>query len=153
MYGRCSCGAVRFEVTRDPIVTHACHCSWCQRETGAAFATNAVVESAEVRVLSGAPVTRTVPSASGKGQVLHCCPDCGVTLWSNYAGSGPALAFVRIGTLDAGHGLRPDVHIYTETKQPWLVIPDDAERFDGFYNPAVVWGEAGLARWTAANQA
>ena len=50
--------------------------------------------------MKGKPVQTTLPSASGKGQVFWRCADCGVTVWSNYAGAGPNIHFVRVGTLD-----------------------------------------------------
>jgi len=153
MEGTCACGTCRFRVTVAPIVTHACHCTACQRETGSVFATNAVVESAAIELLNGDPVAVTLPSASGKGQILHRCPDCGVTLWSNYAGLGPSLSFIRVGTLAPGHGIVPDVHIYTSTRQPWVPIPDGARVFDDFYKLPEVWGPEGLARWKTAREA
>ena len=153
MIGQCTCGACAFRLTRAPIVTHACHCTWCQRETGGAFAINAVVETTSVEMLKGAPVTFAMPSQSGKGQVLHRCSDCGVTLWSNYAGSGPAMAFVRVGTLEPGHGIVPDVHIFTSTKLPWVPLPEGAAVYEEFYSPPDVWGAEGLARFRAAREA
>ena len=63
------------------------------------------------------------PSNSGKGQKIARCPVCRVALWSTYAGAGDALRFVRVGTLDDPDRLSPDIHIYTESKQPWVVIP------------------------------
>lgn len=35
--GGCTCGEVRYRLTRSPIVVNCCHCRWCQRETGTAF--------------------------------------------------------------------------------------------------------------------
>ena len=43
--GACTCGAVRYRLASGPLFVHACHCRWCQRETGSAFALNALIES------------------------------------------------------------------------------------------------------------
>ncbi|MEQ9122079.1 MAG: GFA family protein, partial [Alphaproteobacteria bacterium] len=88
MDGRCVCGEVRYRLKAAPIVTHCCHCRWCQRETGTAFALNAVVETANVEVLAGQPDLVHTPSASGKGQKIARCPTCRVALWSHYPGAG-----------------------------------------------------------------
>src|SRR5687767_9111249 len=73
--GGCTCRGVRYRVTRRPMVVHACHCSWCQRETGTAFATNAVIETTCV-VVDGPVEVVDTPSASGHGQRIARCPKC-----------------------------------------------------------------------------
>jgi len=152
MEGGCSCGAVRYRMKAKPIIVHCCHCTWCQRETGSAFAVNAFVEGSEVEVLKGAPVQKTLPSLSGKGQTLWRCPECGVTVWSNYAGAGPKFNFVRVGTLDDPSHTPPDIHIYTSTKQPWVVLPEGRPAVPEFYKPGDVWSAAGLARVKTARE-
>jgi len=83
--GGCTCGGVRFRMESAPLFVHCCHCRWCQRETGASFALNALVESDRVRVLTGEPEVTPTPSHSGKGQNVWRCPRCRVALWSTYA--------------------------------------------------------------------
>lgn len=129
---------------------HCCHCHWCQRETGSAFALNAMIETDRVQVLQGATATIPVPSESGSGQHIVRCKQCQVTLWSHYPGGGPAIAFVRLGTLDAPHGVVPDVHIYTASKQPWLVLPDGTPAYEEFYDPATIWPAQSRERYRVA---
>ena len=144
--GGCSCGAVRYRVTRAPLIVHGCHCTWCQRETGGAFAINAMVEAAHVEVLSGEPVTVDTASASGKGQKIVRCPTCHVAVWSHYSGAGEKVCFVRVGTLDAPHGLQPDIHIFTSTKLPWLPLPEGVPAVTRFYKIGETWSRDSLAR-------
>ena len=153
LQGGCACRAVRFRLKRKPIFVHCCHCSWCQRETGSAFAVNAFIEASEVELLQGTPVQTTLPSASGKGQVVWRCTDCGVTLWSNYPVSGPKINFVRVGTLDDPSRAPPDIHIYTSTKQPWVILPEGVPAVPEFYNPAETWPAEALARFRATRNA
>ncbi|MEZ5936807.1 MAG: GFA family protein [Hyphomonadaceae bacterium] len=147
--GRCACGAIQFQMHADPIITHACHCTWCQRETGGAFAVNALIETDQLRITAGEPVAVDTPSASGRGQTIVRCPKCHVAVWSHYPGGGPNIAFVRVGVLEPGHGIRPDAHIFTSTKAPWLPLPDDAPAFEAFYDPAEVWSPAARQRYAA----
>jgi len=147
--GGCTCRAVRYRMTSRPIVVHGCHCSWCQRETGSAFATNAVIEADRVVVQGEVEVVDT-PSASGKGQKITRCAKCRVALWSNYAGAGAAMRFVRVGTLDEPGRLPPDIHIFTSTKVPWLTLPAGKPAFPEFYNAKELWPAESLARWKAA---
>ncbi len=149
MEGGCTCGEIRYRLDDEPMIVHCCHCTWCQRETGSAFAINAVIESARVSLLSGAPELVPTPSASGQGQKILRCPTCKVALWSHYPQSGDAIAFVRVGTLDDPDLTPPDVHIFTSTKQDWVVLPEGARVFDEFYHPAEVWSEESRARFRA----
>jgi hypothetical protein len=64
--GGCGCGRVRYRLDDEPMVVHCCHCRWCQRETGTAFALNAFIESDRVALLSGEPETIDTPSASAR---------------------------------------------------------------------------------------
>lgn len=150
MHGRCTCGEVEFEVTAAPMIVHCCHCTWCQRETGSAFALNAYIEREAVKLTKGTPERVETPSNSGHGQSVLRCPSCKVALWSHYAGSGEAIAFLRCGTLDERAEIVPDVHIFTSTKLPWVVLPEGAQVFEGFYRPKEVWPEESLARFKAA---
>jgi len=147
--GGCACGAVRYRMTGGPIFVHCCHCRWCQRESGAAFALNAMIEADRVVLVKGAPERVATPSQSGKGQVFARCPDCRVALWSNYAGAGDAVRFVRVGTLDQPDRVPPDIHIYTASKQPWVVIPEGAVAVPEYYRKDDHWPEESLARWQA----
>lgn len=144
--GGCTCRAVRYRMTGAPMFVHCCHCTWCQRETGTAFAVNALIEADRVVLVQGEPEIVLAPSASGRGQKIARCPTCRIALWSNYAGAGDALNFLRTGTLDAPHGLSPDIHIYTVTKQPWVQLPPDVPGAEEFYEAADHWPAASLAR-------
>ena len=59
---------------------------------------------------------------------------------------GDHVAFVRVGTLDPPDRPAPDVHIFTETRQPWFALPVDTPSFPVFYRYREVWSEASIAR-------
>ena len=147
--GGCTCRAVRYRMQTRPLFVHCCHCRWCQRESGAAFALNAMIESERVSQLQGAPEIVDTPSNSGKGQKVARCPACRIALWSNYAGPGEAFRFVRVGTLDDPDCLPPDIHIYTASRQPWVVLPPGSLAVAGYYDRDTVWPAASLARRAA----
>jgi hypothetical protein len=144
--GGCTCRAVRFRMTSEPLFVHCCHCTWCQRESGASFALNALIESNRLEILTGTPELVVTPSASGKGQRIARCPSCHIALWSHYAGAGSALSFVRVGTLDEAGRLRPDIHIFTTTKQPWVVLPEGIPAVPEYYDRDRYWPAESLAR-------
>ena len=146
MEGGCTCGSVRYRMTSQPMFVHCCHCRWCQRETGASFALNALIEVDRVLLLTGEPEIVSTPSKSGKGQKIARCPKCRIALWSNYAGAGDALRFVRVGTLDEPDRLAPDIHIYTMSKQPWLKLSPEIPAVHEYYKREDYWPQESLAR-------
>jgi hypothetical protein len=146
MEGGCTCRQVRYRLTGTPLIVHACHCRWCQRETGTAFALNALYEADRVVHLVGEPEIVVTPSLSGKNQRIARCGSCRVAIWSNYPQAGPAVRFVRVGTLDAPDRLPPDIHIFTSSKQPWLTLPPGAKAVPEFYDPASTWSAESLER-------
>jgi len=144
--GGCTCRAVRYQMISAPLFVHCCHCRWCQRETGASFALNAMIEADRVVVLSGEPEVVATPSNSGKGQKIIRCPTCRIALWSNYAGAGDAVRFVRVGTLDNPDLFPPDIHIFTASKQPWVVLPRGTRAVAEYYDRDRYWPEESLER-------
>ena len=144
--GGCDCPAVRYRLESAPLVVHCCHCRWCQRESGSAFALNAMIEAVRVTSLGVEPEVVDTPSESGLGQLIARCPSCKVAVWSNYAGAGPVIRFVRVGTLDNPDLLPPDVHIFTSSKQAWVQLPAGTPSFPEYYERAHVWSASSLER-------
>ncbi|PHR59827.1 MAG: aldehyde-activating protein [Robiginitomaculum sp.] len=144
--GGCTCGEIRYSITERPLFTHCCHCLWCQRESGSAFALNAMIEADKVKLLQGKPKAVALPTKSGRGQTMWRCPTCQVNLWSHYAGAGTKVNFIRVGTLDDPSQMPPDIHIYTASKQPWVILPEGALHKEGYYDPKQDWPEASLKR-------
>ena len=130
---------------------HGCHCRWCQRETGSALVINALIESSRVIRLSGVTESIFTPTQSGRGQRIVRCERCHIALWSHYAYGriGDALSFVRVGTLVEPDRFPPDIHIFTESKQPWLKLPPDVPAVPQFYRASERWPEESLSRRAA----
>ena len=147
--GGCTCRAVRYRMTTMPMFVHCCHCRWCQRETGASFALNALIEADRIELLQGEVEVVDTPSNSGKGQKIARCSKCRIAVWSNYAGGGNAVRFVRVGTLDEPDRLPPNIHIFTSSKQPWVVLPPNTPAVSEYYKAADYWPKESLQRRAA----
>ena len=150
--GGCGCRAVRYRMTTAPMFVHCCHCRWCQRETGSAFALNAMIEADRVEILQGEPERIDTPSLSGRGQKIWRCPTCRIALWSNYGGAGDKVRFMRVGTLDDPDSCPPDIHIFTMSKQPWVVLPEGAHAVPEYYDMEKTWPKASWERLKAARR-
>ena len=150
--GGCDCRQVRYRMETGPLIVHCCHCRWCQRESGASFALNAMIETDRLTVLAARPEMVDTPSASGKGQKIARCPKCRIGVWSHYAGAGSTVSFVRVGTLDNPDALPPDIHIFTASKQPWVVLPAGTPAVPEYYDREKYWPRKSLERRKAYMQ-
>jgi hypothetical protein len=146
MEGGCDCREIRYRLKTKPMWVNCCHCRWCQRETGSAFAINALIEADRVELTHGAPGVIDTPSNSGKGQKIARCPTCKIAVWSNYGGGGDKIRFVRVGTLDNPDACPPNIHIFTTTKQPWVVLPPDMPAVPEYFSASEMWPAESLAR-------
>jgi hypothetical protein len=142
--GGCACGRVRYRLKSAPLFVHCCHCLHCQRETGSAFVLNALIETDRIELAGDAPLAVAVPTDSGNPHRIYRCESCQVAVWSEY--SLPTLRFVRVGTLDEPHALKPDVHIYIRSKVPWVTLPEGVPAFEAYYDSKKLWPAESLKR-------
>jgi hypothetical protein len=133
--GRCRCEQVRFRMETAPIITHCCHCRLCQRFSGAAFRTSAMIERKHLTLLAG-----DGESFHGQNSQRQMrCAACGCTLWSHHPDLGEVVAFVGVGMLDEGERLQPEAHYFTRSKHPWITLPPGIPAFETLGDP----GKAG----------
>ncbi len=147
--GGCLCGAVHYTLKAAPLIVHACHCTQCQHLTGSAFVMNAVIGKDDVELATG---TLNAFTFEHTRHTAFSCDQCATYVWSEYAGRFSNCWFVRVGTLDQANRFPPDVHIYTGTRQPWVVIADDIPCYAEFYpDLKAVWPEHSLQRFARLN--
>ena len=125
--GGCQCGKCRYEITAAPIVVYACHCTACQNHTGSAFSMAVLVEEAAFKLagLEPRPIRRAADS--GRTVTRLVCPECGSWIANTARPDGRR---VRAGTLDDTSWLRPTVHFWTRSKQPWVTLPEGGQIFE-----------------------
>jgi hypothetical protein len=151
--GSCTCGEIEYELTEAPMFVHCCHCTWCQRESGSAFAINALIEAGNVKLIRGCPEKIDVPTNSGTGQQISRCPSCKIALWSNYGAAKDTVCFVRVGTLDKPDACPPDIHIFTSSKQKWVELNNSVPVMDEYYQRSKYWPEPSIERYKRAIKA
>jgi hypothetical protein len=150
MEGGCACGEVRYRLTPPPLFVHCCHCLNCQRQTGSAFVINVLIESSRVESLAGEAKCVPVPRTGAKRQQIYRCPSCETAVWSTYGRK--SILFVRAGTLDDPSAVEPDVHIYTRSKVPWVMLPESTPAFATYYDTQKLWPPASLDRLEALSR-
>ncbi|MDN3568758.1 GFA family protein [Paeniroseomonas aquatica] len=134
LIGGCVCGAVRYEVTHKPTRVYACHCTDCQRVTTSAFSIGVSVPGEAFRVTG--KELQPVPGGiteGGRAKTRWVCPDCGIWICGGVkVGTEPPdyTRHVRGGTLDDTSWLRPTLHFFARSKQPWVILPEDATVYE-----------------------
>ena len=123
LQGGCLCGAVRYTLTRAPNYVYFCHCRDCQLESGSPFVTDMNVDRGAVHIVG--ELTRYARTGdSGKPIHRHFCSQCGTTLYTEFE-VDPDHVSIKACSLDDPSQLRPDRHLFTIRKQPWLKLADD----------------------------
>lgn len=120
--GSCLCGGVTFVLEGASMRCWNCHCGRCRRARSAAHASNLFTAIDALRFTRGEDllVSYKVPEALRFTQVF--CRVCG----SSMPRRDPqrALAIAPMGVLDDDPGIRPERHIFTDSKAPWFSIAD-----------------------------
>jgi hypothetical protein len=125
--GGCGCGAIRYSVTSDPLISYLCHCTECQRRTSSAFGLNLQVTDDNLTIETGTPASRTRSADSGNDLALNFCGDCGTPLFSVPA-ARPNIRVVYAGTLDDPSWVPVKLHIWADSALPWAIPEDGIER-------------------------
>ena len=120
--GSCGCGAVRFELGKPLQSASYCHCTRCQRRSGAAASANGRAEPGSVRVVAGEDELRVWAPEGGFEKLF--CGRCGSALFSRAPGTSEYTG-VRLGAVDGDPGVRPEWRQFTAYAAPWEPIPDD----------------------------
>ncbi len=128
--GSCLCGAIRYTVGVPVTELRACHCTHCQKASGAAGTVNAVLPSTAFKITQGTPKRYDAKADSGRTLYRYFCGDCGSPLYSQRP-TTPEMTVVRAGTLDDSSGMKIATHIWTRSARPWAYIDPATKQFPG----------------------
>jgi hypothetical protein len=126
--GGCVCGAVRYELTAEPVLMLKCHCRDCQHITGSGFAPAFLVPADAFRLTHGELRYHPTPSMRRGKHKRGFCPECGsrITGGEFETGESPFVG-VLAGSLDDPTLFQPRMDIFVSDAQPWdqmdLAIP------------------------------
>lgn len=126
--GGCQCGAVRYELTAEPLTIACCHCTECQKQSSSAFGMSVIMPADAVKITQGEVKKWTRTADSGNKNTANFCPTCGTRVF--HEPDGPPIVIVRGGSLDDTSWLRPAGHVWTKRAQPWVKIDEDMLAFD-----------------------
>lgn len=117
--GSCLCGAIRFEITPPSTAFRYCHCSRCQKVTGAAHAANLFLPQKQFKWLAGEQLARRFDLPGAKRFAVSFCTQCGTRVPHQITGTENIL--IPAGVLDAEPDLKPEGSIFWGSKAKWYV--------------------------------
>ena len=127
--GGCQCGAIRYEVVGAPVRLVVCHCIDCQRQSSSAFGMTMVVHEEDFRLKKGELKTYASKSDAGRAKLGAFCPECGTRIYHQTEWR-KGMVSVKPGTLDDTSWLNPEMHLWTRSKQSWVIIPEGVEAYE-----------------------
>jgi hypothetical protein len=127
MNGGCLCGQVRYSANADPAMVAVCHCKNCQKQAGTAFAVVIGIPKSAISI-QGQLKTFHDTGDSGQPVERNFCPECGSPITSDVAVM-PELTFIKAGTLDDTGWLDPKLHVYCDSAQHWVAMPEASQKF------------------------
>jgi hypothetical protein len=128
--GGCLCGSVRYESAAEAVMSAVCHCTHCQKQSGSAFSTNVLVPAAAFTVTTRTLVTFNDVGDSGMAVKRHFCSCCGSSVYTELD-ANPDVVVIKAGTLDDPAWVKPQVHMWCSSAQPWVPVASEAVCFDG----------------------
>jgi hypothetical protein len=124
--GSCLCGNVTYACDADPIASANCHCRDCQKSSGAAFSTVAMVPAQSIEIRGATlSIFRTIGEDHGKEAQRHFCSNCGAPLLT-VSDAYPGIVFIKAGTLNDSSLVQPAMDVWSDSKQIWT---NHGERF------------------------
>ncbi len=117
--GGCMCGRLRYELSSPPIMIYNCHCTNCQKISGAAFNTSVIIPEAGLTFTAGEPARVEWMSDQGTMRCGLFCGACGSRIVNGGAPSTGVFS-LRAGTFDDTSWVQPVGDTFTSSAQPWV---------------------------------
>jgi len=116
--GACHCGKIAYEAEVEPGKVIICHCTDCQKLTGAAYRPT-IHARAETFVLKGQPKIYIKTADSGTKRAHAFCPDCGTPIYAA-APENPPHYSLRLGVINQRAALgAPRRQMWCTSALPW----------------------------------
>lgn len=122
--GSCLCAAIRYEVLAEPATASHCHCTMCQKQHGAAFASYARIRRRELRYTQGQDKLKRFRATAN---VERCfCSECGSNIeWGYVTGEWAEWVALALGGFDTPYTETIHRQLHLEDKASWWQAPSD----------------------------
>lgn len=116
--GSCLCGRVKYRIDCEPEVVGNCHCTMCQKQHGAAFATYVSVKRKFFEYIQGSDKLTSYNSSENINRKF--CSACGSNIEWSGSKAYPDWVSVPLATFDTKFKPTKVQDYYHESKCQWL---------------------------------
>ena len=127
--GGCACGAIRYEVSGEPMMMFNCHCRDCQRASGGPYSAVVYVPAKAFKITKGSPRFYNTTSAAVGHNKRGFCAECGSRLFGGGTDEGQG---ITASSLDDPSLFNPQMHIWTSDAQPWDQMDPKLPKFEKY---------------------
>jgi hypothetical protein len=127
--GGCACGAVRYEISGEPIFMNDCQCRDCQHKSGTGHGSYLTFASRQSVKLTGEAKQWELAGDSGSVKTRGFCPTCGSPVYLTSTAT-PDLFTVHAASLDDPSRYKPQVVTYTARGYAWDHLDPAVPRFE-----------------------
>lgn len=128
--GSCLCGSVRFGIRPPSTAFRYCHCTRCQKTTGAAHAANLFLPGNQFKWLAGEALVQRFELPGAKRFAVSFCTQCGTRMPHKITGTENML--IPAGVLDVKPDLSPESSIFWGSKAQWYVETQTLPKFEEY---------------------
>ncbi|MEI6491768.1 MAG: GFA family protein [Verrucomicrobiota bacterium] len=131
--GSCHCGEIEIEITGRISGLKHCHCQSCRKLHGTAYASNAIVDADDFKIIKGKDNFHDYRTHANK--VARFCKTCCSPIYA-YNPMHPKAVYIRMGVLefDEDPEIRAEYHWWVSEKAPWYEICDNLPQFASLPN-------------------
>jgi hypothetical protein len=127
--GGCACGAIRYEISDEPMFSNHCQCRDCQRKSGTGHGSYLTFPSRAKARLSGEATRWDMVGDSGNAKTRGFCPTCGSPVYLTFS-AAPDLFTIHAASLDDPGRYRPQAVTYTMRGYAWDYLDPALPKFD-----------------------
>ena len=127
--GRCQCDKVHYQVTEPFLYQYVCHCTDCQKLTSSAYSTAAGIKPGSLQIIKGESIN--YPKKADSGRTVNCyfCSGCGNRIY-HQSQEMPEVIRLKTGTLDDTGLIKPELHVWLNSKLSWVTIDESVPQYD-----------------------
>lgn len=127
--GGCACGAIRYEISAEPMASNDCQCRDCQRKSGTGHGSYMTFPSRKDVTLTGKATHWDLVADSGNKKTRAFCPTCGSPVYLTFS-AWPELFTIHAGSLDDPSRYKPQAVTYSVRGHAWDHLDPALPKFD-----------------------
>lgn len=125
--GGCACGAIRYEISGEPVFQNHCQCRDCQHKSGTGHGSFLTFPRVGANI-QGKASQWDVVADNGNVKTRSFCPTCGAPVYLTFSRM-PDLVAIHAASLDDPTRFKPQAVTYSVRGYAWDFIDPSLQRY------------------------